>query len=121
MNIYYGESTGKTDVPAKNPVETSLDTALGIFRSLDPRRGFIGIQLGERFKLQLLSKKNGMYSVELLDTSIPAWDKADVDPDLAESLIHAAFSGEVIENFKAAREMLGRMKQFESGNIIDLL
>ena len=93
MNIFYGKSAGKADVPSDAPVAVSFDGALGVFRGLDPRSGFMGISLGERFVLQLAHRKHGRVRIELLDTSIPAFDACDVELEFAERLIRAAAEG----------------------------
>jgi hypothetical protein len=77
MNIFYGSSEGRSDVSCESPIEASLDIALSAFRALDPKRGFMGVIIDERFHLQLLPRR-GSVRVELLDTSKPAFDASDV-------------------------------------------
>ena len=102
MNIYYGKSEGRSDVPANAPVPASLDTTLEIFRGLDPRSGFMGVALDERFVLQMAHRKQGRVRVELLDTSIPAFDACDAEFEFAEGLIRAAANGQDV--FRIARQ-----------------
>lgn len=101
MNIFYGKSEGRADVPGDTPVAASLDTALAVFRGLDPRSGFMGIPLDERFVLQIAHRKQGRVRIELLDTSIPAFDACDAEFEFAESLIRAAAEGQDV--FQIAR------------------
>jgi hypothetical protein len=101
MNIFYGKSEGRVDVLADSAVPASLETALAVFRGLDSRSGFLGVALDERFVLQLAHKKHGRVRVELLDTSIPAFDAYDVDFEFAESLIQVAAEGRDV--FQIAR------------------
>jgi hypothetical protein len=93
MRIFYGSSAGRSDVPAETPVEASLDTALTVFAGLDARRGFLGVAFDERYCLQLLPSRKGM-RVELLDSSIPAFDACLADAAFAESLLRAAADGQ---------------------------
>jgi len=101
MNIFYGKSAGRSDVSGDAPVPASLDDALSVFRSLDPRSGFMGIALDDRFVLQLAHRKHGKVRIELLDTSIPAFDACEAEFQFAESLIHAA--AEEHDVFRIAR------------------
>jgi len=101
MTIFFGKSKGSADVPSDTPVEASLDGALGVFGGLDPRSGFMGIAIDERFILQLAHRKHGKVRIELLDTSIPAFDACDVELEFAESLIRAAAEGHDV--FQIAR------------------
>jgi hypothetical protein len=101
MNIFHGKSAGRADVPCDSPTQMSLDTALAVFRGLDPKSGFIGIVLDDRFTLQLFTQRQGGVRVELLDTSIPAFDACLADTQFAESLIQAAADGRDI--FQIAR------------------
>ena len=94
MNIFYGKSEGREDVPGDNPVLASLDTALAVFRGLEPHSGFMGIPLDERFVIQMAHRKHGRVRIELLDTSIPAFDACDAEFEFAESLIRAAAVGQ---------------------------
>ena len=66
-----------------------LDTALSVLAGLDARRGFLGVVLDDRYHLQLLRERNGV-RVELLDSSIPAFDSCLADLPFAESLLRAA-------------------------------
>jgi hypothetical protein len=93
MNIFYGSCSGRADVAADSPAEASLDTSLEVFRGLDPRRGFMGINLDERFVVQFARQKRGGIRVELLDTSRPSFDACVADAEFAESLIRAASEG----------------------------
>jgi hypothetical protein len=101
MKIFYGKSEGSADVSSDSPVLVSLDTALAVFRGLDPHRGFMGISLDERYVLQMAHKKHGKVRVELLDTSIPAFDSCYTEFEFAESLIRAAAEGQDV--FRIAR------------------
>jgi len=101
MKIFYGSSAGREDVSCNSPIEASLETALDIFRAFDPRKGFIGIPLDERFVLQMSAQKDNKINVELLDTSIPAFDSCDTEVDFAEDLIRAAAEGQDV--FRIAR------------------
>jgi len=101
MNIFYGSSEGRADVPGDSPTQASLDTTLAVFRGLDLRSGFLGIALDERFVLQFAPQKRGGVRVELLDTSGPAFDACLADPKFAESLIRAAAEGQDV--FQIAR------------------
>lgn len=92
MLVFYSEAQGRTNVPAESPKPESLENALGIFRSLDARRGFMGIPIQSPFVLQLLPSKKGV-RIELLDSSRPAVDSCEADNDLAERLIEAASQG----------------------------
>lgn len=74
---------------------------MAVFRDLDPRSGFMGVVLDDRFVLQLTHKRRGKVGVELLDTSVPALDACDVDFGFAESLIQAA--AESRDVFQVAR------------------
>ena len=101
MNIFYGKSEGRADVAGDAPVAASLDTALAVFRGLDPCHGFMGIPLDGRFVLQMAYRKTGRVRIELLDTSIPAFDACKVELEFAESLIRAAAEGHDV--FQIAR------------------
>jgi hypothetical protein len=101
MNIFYGKSEGKADVPCDAPVAASLDSALAVFRSLAPQSGFLGVALDERFVLQMAHRKHGSVRIELLDTSIPAFDACDAEFEFAERLIRAAAEGHDV--FQIAR------------------
>ena len=100
MNIFYGKSKGRPDVPCETPVEASLETVLAVFRALEPKRGFLGVQLDERYVVQLLTDKRGTL-IELLDTALPAFERCCVDSEFAESLIRAATEGRDV--FEIAR------------------
>jgi hypothetical protein len=100
MNIFYGDSKGREDVPGDSPFQATLETALEVFRNLDPRSGFIGINLDERFVVQFAPQRAGV-RVELLDTSGPAFDACMADSRFAESLIRAAAEGRDV--FQVAR------------------
>ena len=101
MNIFYGSCKGKPDVPANSSIEATLDAALEIFRGLDARSGFLGINLGERFAVQFAPQKQRGVRVELLDTHGPAFDSCVADAQFAESLIRAAAEGQDV--FRIAR------------------
>ena len=101
MNIFYGCSKGRADVPGDAPAQASLDTSLEVFRGLDPRSGFMGINLDERFVVQFAPQKRGGVRVELLDTSRPAFDACVADTQFAESLIRAIAEGHDV--FQLAR------------------
>lgn len=101
MNIFYGSSNGRPDVPGDAPTQASLDTSLQVFRGLDQRSGFMGINLDERFVVQFAPEKRGGIRVELLDTSRPAFDACVADAEFAESLIRAAAEGHDV--FQIAR------------------
>jgi len=93
MKIFFGDSTGRNNVPCDSPVPAPLDVSLAIFRDLKPGTGFLGIILNDRFTLQLVSRKIGSVRIELLDTTIPAFDACDSNSTFAESLIQAAADG----------------------------
>jgi hypothetical protein len=57
MNIFFGSSQGRADVPAASPVGASLETALEIFRTIDPGSGFLGINLDERCVVQFAPRR----------------------------------------------------------------
>jgi hypothetical protein len=101
MNIFYGKSDGRPDVSRDVPVAATLETALAVFRGLDVRKGFLGIILDHRFVIQLVPYKKGGTRVELLDTSIPAFDMTVTSVEFAESLIRAAADGQDV--FKIAK------------------
>jgi hypothetical protein len=111
MKIFHGKSGNRTDVLAGSPIDAPLDTALEIFRNLEPGRGFMGIGLDDKFTLQMAVKKDGKIQVELLDTSIPAWDYATTVPAFAESLIQAAFWGQNV--FELARAKIPEWKRLD--------
>ena len=100
MNIFYGDSKGRADVPGDSPSQATLKTALEVFRNLDQRSGFIGINLDERFVVQFAPTR-GEVRVELLDTSGPSYDACMADSAFAESLIRAAAEGQDV--FHVAR------------------
>src|SRR5215472_2129072 len=100
MKVFYGKSANSPDVPCEAPVDVSLETALEIFRGLIPKSGFMGVELDGRFVLQISARKRGV-EVELLDTSIPAFDSCMADSQFAESLIRAAAAGQGV--FQIAR------------------
>ena len=100
MKIFYGDSAGKKDAPGEEPVDASLEFALEVFRGLDPRGGFMGINLDERYVVQFAPSKAGV-RVELLDTAGPSFDGCGADAAFAEELIRAAFEGRDV--FKVAR------------------
>jgi hypothetical protein len=102
MKIFYGHSEGSNDVSSETPVETTVDIALGVFRGLDSRRGFMGVTFESHLCLQLLRRGNDRVEVELLDTSRPALDRCEAHVDFAESLIRAAFEGRDV--FQVARQ-----------------
>ena len=91
MKIFYRDSHGHADASAEALVEVSLGTAFAVFRALDAKKGFMGIVLDERYCLQLYPRKGGEADVEILDTSIPSFDRCRADPAFAEELIRAAF------------------------------
>jgi hypothetical protein len=93
MRIFYGSSAGRADVPCDAPVEATLDTALSVLSGLDVRRGFIGVVLDDRYHLQLLRERSGV-RVELLDSSLSAFDACLADSMFAESLLRAAADGQ---------------------------
>jgi hypothetical protein len=88
MRIFYGSSAGRLDVSCERPVEASLDVALAVLADLDTGRGFLGVVLDDRSQLQLLRDRDGV-RVELLDSSIPAFDACLADSAFAESLLRA--------------------------------
>ncbi len=62
--------------------------------------GDIGVALDDRYHLQLLQERQGV-RVELLDSSIPAFDGCLADSAFAESLLRAAADGQDV--FAVAR------------------
>lgn len=101
MNIFYSKSEGRANVPCDHPVSVPVDTALAVFRGLDSRGGFMGIELDERFCLQLAHTKHDKVRVELLDASIPAYDACDMEFEFVERLIKLAADGQDV--FQIAR------------------
>ena len=101
MKIFYGHSEGRADVSSETPIETTVDVALGVFRGLDARRGFMGVTLESPHCLQLIRRRGDRVEVELLDSSRPALDRCEAHVDFAESLIRAAFEGRDV--FQVAR------------------
>jgi hypothetical protein len=89
MQIFYSESAGRNNVPAKNPVEQTVESTLNVFRDLNQKTGFLGVILDTQFVLQLLPNKNGV-RIELLDSSKPSIDSCETDIDTAEEFIKAA-------------------------------
>lgn len=104
MLVFYSKSEGKPDVPCESPVDLPVENVLEIFRKLNPRSGFLGINLKESFVLQMLPGKKGI-RIELLDSSIPAIDYFEgTEEALSEELIIAAGNGDDV--FKIARQKL---------------
>ena len=112
MLIFYGEAQGRPNVPAESPAQESLENALNVFRSLDARRGFMGILLNGPFVLQLLPRRNGV-RIELLDSSQPCIDTCDADSTLAERLIAAASRAEDV--FQIARQSVSEWEHLKLG------
>lgn len=111
MLVFYSKSEGKTDVPCESPVDLPVENVLEIFRNLNHRSGFLGINLKEPFVLQLLCRKKGI-DIELLDSSIPAIDYCeDKESVLAEQLIIAAGNGDDV--FKIARQKVPAWKHLK--------
>ena len=102
MKVFYAKSIGRSDVAAESPAEVPFEIALEIFRGLDSRSGFLGVELEERFVLQMAHEKSGRVRVELLDTTIPAFDACEADCVFAESLSRAA--AEEKDVFKLAHD-----------------
>lgn len=102
MKLFYGKAKDRADVASDSPAEASLESALEIFRVLEPGKGFVGIALTERHVLQLLVDKRGDVRIELLDTAIPALDACLADRAFAESLLRAAAEGHDV--FQIARD-----------------
>jgi hypothetical protein len=82
-------------------VDQSIEEMLGTFRSLDLRKGFFGIVLDGKRCLQFLPKPKGV-RIELLDSSISAFDSCIADAQFAENLLQAAALGK--DCFRIARE-----------------
>lgn len=111
MLIFYSKAQGRENVPAKSPVHESFENTISIFRSLDQRGGFLGIVLKEPFILQLMTRRKGV-RIELLDTSIPAFDAVDdADPAIAEQLISAAAAG--LDVFQIARQTIPKWEHLD--------
>src|SRR5687767_3797521 len=108
MNIFYGSCNGRADAAGDAPAGVTLDTALEVSRGLDPRSGFMGINLDEWFVVQFAPQKGDGIRVELLATAGPKWDACVVDLEFAESLIRAAAEGRDV--FQVAR---GSTHKFE--------
>ena len=89
MKIYFSHSASMSDIPAESPIEATLDTALALFRSLDLRKGFLGIVLDEYSTIQFLPQRGGI-RIELLDTVRPAFDACVSEVGFVETLLHAA-------------------------------
>jgi len=92
MLVFYTKAQGRPNVPAESPKDESFENVLTIFRSLDVRRGFMGIPLQSPFVLQLLPTKRGV-RIELLDSSRHAIDACEADNFFAEQLLRAASEG----------------------------
>ena len=102
MKVFYAKSIGRSDVAAESPAEVPFEIALEIFRGLDSRNGFLGVELDGRFVLQMAHKKSGRVRVELLDTTIPAFEAYEADCSFAEGLFRAAGAGQDV--FKLAHD-----------------
>jgi len=113
MRVFYGKSAGRGDVSGESAIEMPLDTTLQVFRNLDPHRGFLGIQLNDRFVVQFMAKRGGGIRVELLDTSIPAFDACTADAEFVEGLIRAA--GEGHDVFQIARSSQYEWEHLDMG------
>ena len=101
MDIFYSDSIGRADVPGDAAAQASLDETLAVFRGLDRRVGFMGINLDERYVVQLAPQGPGRTRVELLDTSGPELIACTADAGFAEELIRAAAEGRDV--FQIAR------------------
>lgn len=104
LEVYYGNfrsGVGLLEVHCDAPTQVSLDTALEVFRALDQRSGFMGINLDERFVVQFACEEQGGVRVELLDTSRPAIDACVADAQFVERLIRTAAGGHDV--FRIAR------------------
>ena len=102
MKIYYGSSGTRSDVSGDAPIEASLESTLDAFRELDPDEGFLGVILDPQFTLQFATHGEDAIRVELLDTSLPAFDGCIADRQFAESLIRAAAAGQDVFNIARA-------------------
>ena len=100
MRVFYSQSAGRNDIPCNSPIDKSLEEVLSSFRSLKLPKGFLGVVLDEQRCLQLLPQKSGC-RIELLDSSIPAFDACAADFQFAENLIQAVALGE--DCFQLAR------------------
>jgi hypothetical protein len=106
MLIFYSESAGRPNVSLTNPVETPVILVLEIYRSLDPRRGFLGTNLREDLCLQFIYRRGGKAQIELLDRKTASFDMAVVESDFGERLICAVDAGEDVFAL-ARREISG--------------
>jgi hypothetical protein len=104
MLIFYGEAEGRSNIDSEKPVDEAPSTVLQIFRTLDSRRGFLGIVLEPRFVLQLMPENRGNTHIEVLDCSQPEFDSCIVANDFAEKLIEMAGKGEDV--FRYARKTI---------------
>jgi hypothetical protein len=104
VKVFYGKSDGRPDVSCDHPVDTPLQEVLALFHALHPSSGFLGIDLDGRFFLHLGYRKQDGVRVELLDTSVPAFDSCQADHAFAEKLIRAAAEGQdVLQLVRASR------------------
>ena len=110
MVIFYGEAQARPNVSADSAAEEPFETVLAIFRSLDRRKGFMGIVLNSSFVLQLLPGRQRV-RIELLDKSRPAIDFCEAENAVAEKLIKAASEGADV--FQTARLMVSEWKHME--------
>src|SRR5689334_17122829 len=93
MKIFFKHSRGRLNVDSGSPIDESLAITLEIFRALEPKEGFLGVVLDERFILHILADRTGGARIELLDTSIPAFDSSVTEKSFAENLLRAAAEG----------------------------
>ena len=93
MKIFFKHSRGRLNVDSGSPIDESLAITLEIFRALEPKEGFLGVVLDERFILHILADRTGGARIELLDTSIPAFDLSVTEKSFAENLLRAAAEG----------------------------
>lgn len=93
MLIYYADAAGYPDADASSPSDVDLPTALSILGKLDPKTGFLGVELQPPYCLQLLPVAGNRARLELLDTSRASWDAAEVDLSLVRELIQAVAEG----------------------------
>jgi len=112
MRIYYGEALGKQNVDNEHPVEETLEGTLSLLRSLDMRRGFLGVLLKDPYGLQFAPDK-GKVRIELLDSSVPSMDWAKTDVAFAEELIKAADAG--LDVFEIAKNSTNRWEHLKFG------
>jgi hypothetical protein len=93
LKIYYSGAQNHPDVSFEAPADEPPTKVLEIYRTLDPKQGFLGLVLSDRFTIQMIPKKNGI-RIELLDSTRPGIDEAMADASFGLELIDAIAQGE---------------------------